>query len=394
MENDKSKREDICPRKKIDRADVERQLKETKGPEYWRSLEELAGSPEFQNMLHREFPKGASEWLDSVSRRGFLKLMGASLALAGMSGCTKMPLEPIVPYVKQPEEVVPGRPMFYATAFTLGGYATPILVESHLGRPTKIEGNPEHPVRLGGTDVFAQASLLGLYDPDRSQTITYLGDVRSWSALVEAIRGPLNVQKTLQGAGIRILTQTISSPTLADQLRGLLKIYPQARWHVYEPVNRDNVLAGARMAFGQPVETQYKLENADVIVSLDADFLYPGFPGFTRYAREYATRRNPDANMNRLYVVESTPSSTGVKADNRLPLRAVEIEGFTRALATTLAINVASNAGEPAPGRHQAEFISAVARDLQSHRGSSVIITGEHQMPAVHALAYAMNETL
>src|SRR5713226_9183098 len=265
MKTEEQNREDICPSKKgtLDLDAARARLAESKGPEYWRSLEELAGSPEFQEMLRREFPRGASEWLDSVSRRGFLKLMGASLALAGMSGCTKMPLEPIVPYVKQPEEVVPGRPMFYATAFTLGGYATPSLVESHLGRPTKIEGNPEHPVSLGGTDVFAQASLLGLYDPDRSQTITYLGDVRSWSALVEAIRGPLNVQKTLQGAGIRILTQTISSPTLEDQLRGLLKIYPQAKWHVYEPVNRDNVLAGAQMAFGQPVETRYMLENAD-----------------------------------------------------------------------------------------------------------------------------------
>ena len=395
-QNRKRRGEDVSSGKKstLDLQAVKATIQQTRGPEYWRSLEELAGSPEFQEMMHREFPKGASEWLDSVSRRGFLKLMGASLALAGMSGCTKMPLEPIVPYVKQPEEVVPGRPMFYATAFTLGGYATPILVESHLGRPTKIEGNPEHPVSLGGTDVFAQASLLGLYDPDRSQTITYLGDVRSWSALVEAIRGPLNVQKTLQGAGIRILTQTISSPTLADQLRGLLKIYPQAKWHVYEPVNRDNVLAGARMAFGQPVETQYKLENADVIVSLDADFLYAGFPGFTRYAREYATRRNPDANMNRLYVVESTPSSTGVKADNRLPLRAVEIEGFARALAAAIGIN-GVNAGKSASSNEQAKFIAAIVRDLQDHRpGSSVVIPGEHQTPAVHALAHAMNEAL
>jgi len=394
-QNRKRRGEDVSSGKKstLDLQAVKATIQQTRGPEYWRSLEELAGSPEFQEMMHREFPKGASEWLDSVSRRGFLKLMGASLALAGMSGCTKMPLEPIVPYVKQPEEVVPGRPMFYATAFTLGGYATPILVESHLGRPTKIEGNPEHPVSLGGTDVFAQASLLGLYDPDRSQTITYLGDVRSWSALVEAIRGPLNVQKTLQGAGIRILTQTISSPTLADQLRGLLKIYPQAKWHVYEPVNRDNVLAGARMAFGQPVETRYMLENADVIVSLDADFLYSGFPGFTRYAREYATRRNPDANMNRLYVVESTPSSTGVKADNRLPLRAVEIEGFARALATAGINGV--NAGKSASNNEQAKFIAAIVRDLQDHRpGSSVVIPGEHQTPAVHALAHAMNEAL
>src|SRR5712664_3024984 len=197
MENDKSKREDVCPSKKLNRADVERQLTETKGPEYWRSLEELAGSPEFQEMLHREFPKGASEWLDSVSRRGFLQLMGASLAMAGMTGCTKQPLEPIVPYVKQPEEMVPGRPLFFATAFTLGGYASPILVESHLYRPTKVEGNDRHPASLGGTDIFSQASILGMYDPDRSQSVTSMGDQRTWGDLVNALRAPLSVQKGL-----------------------------------------------------------------------------------------------------------------------------------------------------------------------------------------------------
>src|SRR5580765_7889863 len=215
--------EAVCPGKKLDRATVEAQIRQTTGPEYWRSLEELAGTPEFQEMLHREFPKGASEWVESVSRRGFLQLMGASLAMAGMTGCTKLPLEPIVPYVRQPEDVIPGRPMFYATAMTLGGYASPLLVESHLGRPTKIEGNDQHPAALGGTDIFAQASILGMYDPDRSQSVMSMGDVRSWQAFMAALRGPLAAQKSLQGAGIRILTTTISSPTLADQIRNFLK---------------------------------------------------------------------------------------------------------------------------------------------------------------------------
>src|SRR6202521_3116386 len=172
--------------------------KEKTGPEYWRSLEELAGSDAFQEALHREFPKGASEWVDSVSRRGFLKVMGASLGLAGMTGCVRLPLEPIVPYVRQPEEVIPGRPMFYATAVTLGGYASPVLVESHLGRPTKIEGNDQHPAALGGTDIFAQAAILTLYDPDRSQSVMSMGDQRSWQSFLTAIRGPLNAQKALQ----------------------------------------------------------------------------------------------------------------------------------------------------------------------------------------------------
>ncbi|PYX48555.1 MAG: hypothetical protein DMG83_01205, partial [Acidobacteria bacterium] len=344
----------VCPSKKLDverraarperaegsspvglsRAAFEAQIRHTSGPEYWRSLEELAGTPEFQEMLHREFPKGASEWVDSVSRRGFLQLMGASLALAGMTGCTKLPLEPIVPYVRQPEEVIPGRPRFYATAVTLSGYASPVLVESHLGRPTKIEGNDKHPASLGGTDIFTQAAILGMYDPDRSQTITNRGDVDSWSAFLKETKGPLTVQKGLGGAGIRILTQTISSPTLADQLRAFLKIYPQAKWHVYEPVNRDNVLEGAKLAFGQPVETRYDFSKADVIVSLDADFLYAGFPGNTRYIRDFAKRRNPDGQMSRFYAIECTPTSTGAKADHRLPVRAVDIEGFVRAVAS------------------------------------------------------------
>jgi molybdopterin-containing oxidoreductase family iron-sulfur binding subunit len=390
MEDGKTKREEVCPGKKIDRAAVERQLQETKGPEYWRSLEELAGSPEFRDMLHREFPKGASEWLDSVSRRGFLQLMGASLAMAGMSGCTKLPLQEIVPYVRQPEQVIPGVAMYYATAFTLSGYAHPLLVESHLGRPTKIEGNSLHPASLGGTDVFAQASILGMYDPDRSQAITHLGDVESWAAFVKEIRGPLAVQKALGGAGIRILTQTISSPTLKDQMQAFLAMNPKAKWHVYEPANRDNALEGSKLAFGQPVETRYNLDAADVIISLDADFLSAGFPGNVRYIRDFAKKRNPDAEMSRLYVVESTPSSTGAKADHRLPLRAEEIEHFAKALASAIGVNGGGAMGSG----DTAKFISAVAGDLQRHKGASAIIAGDHQPPAVHALAHAMNAAL
>src|SRR5437879_7059319 len=206
------KLEDICPTKKLELGTVRERIDaaiahdaaERTGPEYWRSLEELAGTDAFQEALHREFPKGASEWIDSVSRRGFLKVMGASLGLAGMTGCVRLPLEPIVPYVRQPEDVIPGRPMFYATAVTLGGYASPVLVESHLGRPTKIEGNDQHPASLGGTDIFAQASLLGLYDPDRSQSVMSMGDQRSWQAFLNAIRGPLSAQKALDRKSTRL----------------------------------------------------------------------------------------------------------------------------------------------------------------------------------------------
>jgi molybdopterin-containing oxidoreductase family iron-sulfur binding subunit len=384
---------DVCPskRKQLDLENVNAKLSEATGPDYWRSLEELAGTEEFREMLHREFPKGASEWLDDFSRRGFLKTMGASLALAGLTGCTRMPITEIVPYVRQPENVVPGRPMFYATAFTLGGYASPILVESHLFRPTKVEGNPQHPASLGGTDVYAQASILDLYDPDRAQNITYLGDVRSWNAFLEGLRGPMRAEKGMAGAGVRILTQTVSSPTLAAQINDYLKANPQAKWHVYEPINRDNVYEGAKLAFGEPVETRYDFSKADVIVSLDADFLYAGFPGTARYARDFAARRNPDANMNRLYVVESTPSSTGMKADHRLPLRASEVENFTRALAGALGVNDAAGSSG---GAEAQKFVAALAKDLQSHKGLSVVTAGDHQSPAVHALAHAMNQAL
>jgi molybdopterin-containing oxidoreductase family iron-sulfur binding subunit len=395
MEEKKSnaQREDVCPSKRstLDLEAARAQIEKTKGPEFWRSLEELAGSSEFQEMMRREFPKGASEWVDSVSRRGFLKLMGASLAMAGMTACTKQPNEPIVPYVKQPEEVVPGRPLFYATAFTLSGYASPVLVESHLYRPTKVEGNDQHPASLGGTDIFAQASILGMYDPDRSQTIAYLGDVHTWSDFLSAVRGSLAIQKTLLGAGIRILTRPFSSPTLADQMQSFLKIYPQAKVHTYEPVNRDNVLEGAKLAFGQPVETRYDFSKADVILSLDADFLYAGFPGSTRYIRDFAKRRNPEnGEMSRLYVMESTPSSTGAKADHRLPVRASEIEEFARNLS----------GGDRAGAKVQTltgkaeSFVQQVIKDLQAHRGSSVIIVGDHQPPSVHALAHALNAQL
>jgi len=391
--NEHNKREagpDVCPGKKnqLDLHAVKEQIEQTSGPEYWRSLEELAGSEEFQEMLHREFPKGASEWIESFSRRGFLKTMGASLALAGLSGCTRLPRQEIVPYVKQPENVVPGKPMFYATAFTLGGYASPVLVESHEFRPTKIEGNPDHPASLGGTDIYAQASLLDLYDPDRAQNITYLGDIRSWDAFMAAMKGPIAVQKGIAGAGVRILTQTVSSPTLASQIKSYLDANPQAKWHVWEPINRDNVYEGAKMAFGEVVETRYDLSKADVIVSLDADFLYAGFPGSTRYIRDFAARRNPDGNMNRLYVIESTPSSTGMKADHRLPWRTSDLEMF---LSRHAGGHSLANTGLT---QEQLKFVEALRKDLEEHSGACVMIPGDHLSPTAHAVVHSMNASL
>jgi molybdopterin-containing oxidoreductase family iron-sulfur binding subunit len=393
-EKNKPHHEAVCPSKKdkLDLVQVQNEIEQKNAPEFWRSLEELAGKPEFQEMMHREFPKGASEWVDAVSRRGFLKLMGSSLALAGMTACTKQPFEPIVPYVKQPEGLVLGRPLFYATAFTLGGYATPLLVTSREFRPIKIEGNDKHQASLGGTDVYAQASILNLYDPDRSQNVTYLGDVSDWSSLVEALQEPLNAQQANKGAGIRILSQPFSSPTLTDQMQQTLKRFPQAKWHFWEPVNRDNVYEGARMAFGQPVETTYKFDASDVIVSLDADFLYAGYPGMTRYARDFASRRDPDGgNMSRFYAIESTPTSTGAKADHRVPVRASDIEKVARLLFQPGSGDKSTLAGL---NDNQFGVIAAAAKNLAEHRGSSVVIPGDHQAPMVHALCHAINQQL
>jgi MoCo/4Fe-4S cofactor protein with predicted Tat translocation signal len=234
-------------------------------PRFWRTVEERANDPAFQEHLYNEFPSQIEAIADPVARRTFLKLMGASIALAGASACTRQPAEKIVPYVRQPEELVPGRPLFYATAMPLGGVATGLLVESHEGRPTKIEGNPLHPSSLGASDVFSQAAILGLYDPDRAQTLTNVGDIRPWSAFLGAIRAALNAQQPLRGGGIRILTESVSSPTLAAQIRELLQRFPSAKWHQWDPASRDNARAGARLAFGEFVVPQNPFEQADVI---------------------------------------------------------------------------------------------------------------------------------
>jgi MoCo/4Fe-4S cofactor protein with predicted Tat translocation signal len=377
------------------RTDVEalrEKLAGTRGMQYWRSLEHVAETPEFKEFLHREFPQNASEWLDPVGRRGFLKLMGASLALAGISACTRQPDEEIVPYVRQPEEIVPGKPLFYATAMPFAGAGVGLLVESHQGRPTKIEGNPDHPSSRGATDVFAQAAILGLYDPDRSQSLTHLGDVRSFESFVAVIRGVLAAQQAVQGAGIRILTETVASPTLAAQIEEFLGRYPQARWVQWEPFGPHNAREGSRLAFGDYVAAQYSVERADVILSLDADFLCAG-PAGLKHARAFASRRRIEgdrAALNRFYAVESTPTNTGTKADHRLPLRASEVEAFARALAAELGI-----AAGPAPIAERARaWVGPLARDLRSAGGRSVVIAGEGQSPVVHALAHAMNGAL
>ncbi|MGH7828831.1 MAG: TAT-variant-translocated molybdopterin oxidoreductase, partial [Candidatus Binatia bacterium] len=324
--------------------EIRERLGNKKGKDFWRSLEELADTDEFRELLEREFPRQASVWSDGVGRRDFLRLMAASLALAGLSACAgpSRTDEKIVPYVTQPEEIVPGKPLIFATAFTHAGRATGLLVESHEGRPTKIEGNPNHPASLGATDALAQASILALYDPDRSQVVSNAGRVSTRGAFLSAVHAELELQRSRRGAGIRLLTETVATPTLAHQLREFLKLFPDAKWRQYEPVNRDNPREGSRLAFGQDVEAQYRFDRAELILALDADFLFSQ-PGSVRYAREFAAQRRVHEGkntMNRLYVIEPTPSLTGAMADHRWAVPASRMEALARALARRAGIRI------------------------------------------------------
>ena len=379
--------------KKLNVAEASRLLEALRGREYWRSLEELARTEDFREHLHREFrvpvpmDKGATG-ATGMDRRELLTLMGASMALAGLTGCVRQPEERVFPYVRPPEESVIGEPLYYATAHLHGGYARGILVESYEGRPTKIEGNELHPSSKGGTDVFAQGFLLGMYDPDRSQTLTERGEIRAWTSFIAAVKLALERDRSAggRGAGLRFLTGTITSPTLLQQLHDVLAAHPDAKWTSWEPVGRENAMEGARLAFGEPVEARYRLDAADVILSLESDFLGTG-PDMPRRVRDFAARRRGKGS-NRLYVVESTPSSTGAKADHRRPMAPGDIEAFARAVASGVGVSAAGAASTPDP------FAAAVVEDLKAHRGASLVIAGESQPAHVHALAHAMNEAL
>src|SRR5215469_3198454 len=382
----------------LDLAAVRAKLQSKTGKQYWRTLEELAGDPSFEELLQREFPRQApSEWDESVDRRDFLKLMGASLALAGLSGCGRAPEQYLVPYTKQPDGLVLNEPLFFATAMTFGADAMGLLVESHEGRPTKIEGNPDHPSSLGSSNIFAQASILDLYDPDRAQTVTKAGEIQTWSQFLDAAQALAAALRSTRGDGLRILTGIISSPMVAAQLQNILTLYPLAKWHQWEPAVGDSPREGGKLAFGNYVNTVYHPEHAEVILSLDSDFLASG-PGNVRYMREFYRRRKLDQfteadrlgnEMSRLYVVEPTPSVTGSSADHRLPLRSAEIEQFARALAAKLGLG---GSGKLSPTTEK--WLDAVVKDLRKYPKRTLVVAGEHQPAEVHALTHAINAAL
>jgi len=371
------------------------------GRRYWRSLDELADSPEFRRFVADEFP-GLQEELESApNRRHFLKLMGASLGLAGLTAC-RWPKEMILPFANRPEERIPGVPQRYATAMELAGAAIGLVVASYDGRPVKVEGNPNHPDSLGAATAYAQASVLELYDPDRSRTVLRRGGGQEVAATWEdflAFAGPhFAALRERRGRGFAILSEATSSPTV-ERLRARLgELFPEAAWCEWEPLSRDAEREGTRLAFGSPMRAHYHLDRADVVVSLDEDFL-AAHPAALRHARQFAARRRAeDGTMNRLYVAEAAHSVTGAAADHRLPVATSRVAAVASRLATLLAshgvaVRVAAPAGataDPAAER----FVAAAAADLAAARGRGLVMAGPRQPAEVHALVHAINSAL
>ena len=362
---------------------------------YWRSLAELEQSPESRAFLEREFPEGASELPEGITRREMMTLLGASLSIAGFAGCDigRRPVENIVPYVNAPEDSVPGIPRYYATTMPFGRSAYGLIVESHEGRPTKIEGNPAHPSTLGASSARIQASVLGLYDPDRSQTARLKGESKSWADFVTAWAELAKAHAADGGAGLAVLSESFSSPTLARLASEFRTRYPRATWATYEAVSDENRLAGLKSATGRDLDLMLRMDQASVVLALDADPLLTD-PEMIRHARGFAAGRRAGASggaMNRLYVVEGVYSLTGAQADHRLRLESRQITPFLAALAARLA--GAASPGAAVPGVDP-RWIDAVAKDLLANRGRGLIVAGDRQPAAVHAAVCALNESL
>lgn len=381
----------------LDMEAVRAKLAGKRGKQYWRSLGDLLDTRETQEFLADEIPQTTRMAGLHVDRRRFLSLAGASLALAGLSGCRFKEQKKLVPYVHKPEELIEGIPLFYATAIpSIGGYGLGALVTSREGRPIKLEGNPDHPISQGKLDALGQAALLPLYDPDRAQIVSNQGEISSWHDFFGQARGIIAAQKATQGAGLRILSETITSPTLADLKANLLKQFPQAKWVQYEPAGRDNVRTAAITAFGSPVHTVYNFKGAARVLSLDADFLM-SMPGSVRFSSDFIAGRKvregaKPETVNRLYVVESVPSVTGAIADHKLTLRPSQLEAFALAIAAGVGVTIPN---APTLDAATKKFADAVAADLKSAaKGTSLVVPGDFVSPNIHILAHAINQQL
>lgn len=360
-----------------------------RGPTFWRTLDEAAESEELKDYVEQEFPGLSGQIPQGVERRNVLKVMAASLAMAGAAACTKQPKELIVPYVRQPENVIPGLPLFYATAMPVNGYARGLLVESHLNRPTKVEGNPDHPASLGSTNIFEQASVLALYDPDRSETVMKAGRMSTWGEFTGTFSTEAQSLAARKGEGLAILSGVTTSPTLISQIGGLQSQWPSAKWYVHEASVNPALASAARKVAGRQALVTYDLSQADVVVSLDSDFLNDG-PAAMVYARQFSARRGIDSGQTpvRVYAIEATPTVSGSLADHHFPIEGAKIPSIAYALAKACGVN-APDAGGEAPA-----WLDAVASDLKATKGRCIVIPGEFQPESVHLAAHAVNAAL
>jgi molybdopterin-containing oxidoreductase family iron-sulfur binding subunit len=363
------------------------------GRTYWRNLEELAQSAEFGEIIQREMPR-FRDVVDRFDRRRFLQLMAASMALGGLSGCgTEPDPRQLLPYVQEPDNVIPGRNRYYASATTQDGYATGVLIAHQMARPIKVEGNPDHPASLGAASAIMQASILEFYDPRRAQVTVGNGEIASWEGFVAALHARQNALAARKGEGLRILTGATSSPSLAAQLASLQQQFPGMRWHQWEPLHRDNERAAATAGFGRPVERTFDVGAADRIFAIESD-LISATAGWLAYARAFAAARRPtetSGQMSRVYAIESTPTLLGAKADHRLAMRPDEIDAALRYLAGLL------GAGPPEWSQQEnghAAWLKAAADDLTQHKGRALVHAGREQSPAIHILVDAINGAL
>ncbi|MHC5003637.1 MAG: TAT-variant-translocated molybdopterin oxidoreductase [Planctomycetota bacterium] len=373
------------------------------GKDYWRSLEEVADTPEFRRFMHHEFPAGAADLIESGDRRQFLKIMAASMALAGLGtgGCRRWPQETIAPYAKRPEGRIPGQALSYATCLELGGVATGLLATSSDGRPTKIEGNPDHPANRGRTDVFAQASVLDLYDPDRSRSARHDDEPKTWTEFTAAMQETLGSAEAARGAGLAILAEASFSPSVDSMKRRVMERFPRATWHEYEPVHNDEVLRGAELAFGAPFVPQHDLAEAKIIVSLDEDFMFG--PGAVRHIGDFATGRrvsSPGDPMSRMYCFESALTITGANADHRAAVRSADVAVIAAWLAARIVGDESlqrfeqDDAGRAVLDEGTLKVLEHALEDLRAHEGESVIMAGPRQPAEVHMLVHVMNSVL
>ncbi len=367
----------------------------TTGPQYWRSLDELSAAPGFKDQLAREFPEGASN-LDGVDRRQFVKIMAASFALGGigLAGCRR-PEANILPYGKSVEGVIPGLPLYFATAMPLRNSAVPLLAETHQGRPTKLEGNPSYAPHGGGSSLLAQASILDLYDPDRATTHTQGGAAINNAAVSDLLAKIGTNYAANAGAGLAFLAEDSSSPTRARLLAKLKQKFPQAVWAQYEPVQDEAPVAAARAAFGKDVKPIYRFAKAKRVVSLDADFLCAE-SGSLYHARDFSKARKvtkPTDPMNRLYVAESGFTLTGGMADHRLRLASSHMLALAASLANK-ATGTNAFATLAAGLDINPKWVEECAADLRAHPGESLVVAGAHLPAEVHVLVYQINAAL